>query len=462
MSVYLRRPKLSDDTDMNEEEVQQNTTAQPQDASAQQQTDNSRDYTKEFAVVNAKIAELERRFNAEKQPLINQRTAIMQAAAKAGVSLTTNESVNYDFSTKLFESVIKNSKTDELINLIDSTFSSLPDLSYYMDKKGCTSLAKRLLAFLNDQYWNDGQNHWNDVAEFIRGTLGKANISLSTKEMMKFVDELGNQMQGHNMFVWIFGNQPAKANEVEEQPAPELPVEEPVAVEEEPELIEEPEETLYQEPVSEVPGEEDYQYDPEVHEDAVFFPGETEDQYDTRYFGDLYPDDFPEEDYSDDTPLYGEEDYELNESKSLISAGKDFRQLMTLMNYTADAVGEPTGFKSAKKSIVKDILEYISYQTNYGRSQLYKLKVFITELLMEICSSDETSADTFAEKLVSYMKWDNRFKGLFGDVMRDFEDDMRIKRDFDKRQRAREMATAMGVTGSGWRHCGYDDDTYIK
>lgn len=308
MSVYLRRPKLSDD--MNEEEVEQ-TNNQSQDASTQQ-SDNSRDYTKEFAIINAKIAELERRFNAEKQPLINQRTAIMQAAAKAGISLTTNESVSCKFSAKLFESVIKNSKTDELINLIDSTFSSLPDLSYYMDKKGCTSLAKRLLAFLNDQYWNDGQNHWNDVAEFIRGTLGKANISLSTKEMMKFVDELGNQMQGHNMFIWIFGNQPVKANEVEEQSVPELPAEEPVAVEEEPELIEEPAETLYQEELPEIPGEEDYQYDPEVHEDAVFFPGETEDQYDTRYFGDLSPDDLPEYNEDPNAMIYDEE--ELNES----------------------------------------------------------------------------------------------------------------------------------------------------
>lgn len=305
MSVYLRRPKLSDNIDMNEEEVQQNTTSQPQDASAQQQPDNSRDYTKEFAVVNAKIAELERRFNAEKQPLINQRTAIMQAAAKAGVSLTTNESVNYKFSTRLYEAVGKNSKTDELINIIDSTFSSLPDLSYYMDQRGCTSLAKRLLAFLNDQYWNDGQNHWNDVAEFIRGTLGKANISLSTKEMMKFVNELGNQMQGHNMFIWIFGNNP-KQNEV---------VENPVETEQLSEPLEEPEETLYQEPLDEVPDVvDDYDETPDVQEDAVYFPDETEDDYDSRYFGDLHPDDFPEYD-NEPGPLYGEDD-ELYEGRT--------------------------------------------------------------------------------------------------------------------------------------------------
>jgi protein required for attachment to host cells len=52
MSVYLRRPKLSDD--MNEEEVEQ-TNNQSQEASTQQ-PDNSRDYTKEFAIINAKIA----------------------------------------------------------------------------------------------------------------------------------------------------------------------------------------------------------------------------------------------------------------------------------------------------------------------------------------------------------------------------------------------------------------------
>ena len=301
MSVYLRRPKLSDD--MNEEEVQQEQ--QPtQDASTQQQS-NDRDYTKEFAVVNAKLAELERRFNAEKQPLINQRTAIMQAAAKAGISLTTNEGVSYRFSTKLFESVMKNSKTEELINLIDSTFAALPDLSYYMDKKGCTSLAKRLLAYLNDQYWNDGQNHWNDVSDFIRGTLGKANISLSTKEMMTFVDKLGEMMKPNSMFTWIFGNQAPGKKPISTEGLGQDELLDPIenaqpAVDPD----EQPIEKLY-------PDEEEGFVQPEeeeLPEESVYYPGETEDDYDRRYFGG-YPDD--EELYDED----GFEDDLLNESR---------------------------------------------------------------------------------------------------------------------------------------------------
>ena len=329
MSTYLRRPKLSDD--VNEEEVQ-NNQQQTNDSSVSQQ-DNSRNYTQEFATVNAKIAELERRFNAEKQPLINQRTAIMQAAAKAGISLTTSESVNYKFSSKLYESVVRGSRTDELVGLIDSTFAALPDLSYYMDSRGCTSLAKRLLAFLNDQYWNDGQNQWSDIAEFVRGTLSKANISLSTKEMMKFIDELGNQMKGNTMYVWIFGNQEdePEQEEVEEAPAVEEPVEtpeEPVETPEEPvetlaqpveeypetdypvkDITPEDEEVLadYAQPMEEVP-EETYDEDEVLPEETTTAPITPEDEEELLQYATDYDD------------IY--DDYELNEGKRISSTKK--------------------------------------------------------------------------------------------------------------------------------------------
>lgn len=273
--------------DVNEEEVEQSkSNNDPSNTSNnnQQPADNNRNYVQEYAIVNAKIAELERRFNAEKQPLLNQRTAIMQAAAKSGISLTNNNesaSHKYNFSTKLYESIMTAGKTDELINIINTTFDALPDLSYYMDNKGTRSLAKRILSFLNDQYWNDGQDHWSDVAEFVRSTISRANISLSTKEVKKFIDELSNQMNGNSMFVWIFGNKPVAPE------AEELPVEE------------EPEETL-------TPAEEPVEEYTEREVPAVDDEGESnmitpEDEYQLLGYAE--------------EPEYIEDDDLLNESK---------------------------------------------------------------------------------------------------------------------------------------------------
>lgn len=292
--------------DVNEEEVEQsksNNDTSNTSNNNQQPADNNRNYVQEYAIVNAKIAELERRFNAEKQPLLNQRTAIMQAAAKSGISLTNNnESANhkYNFSTKLYESIMTAGKTDELINIINTTFDALPDLSYYMDNKGTRSLAKRILSFLNDQYWNDGQDHWSDVAEFVRSTISRANISLSTKEVKKFIDELSNQMNGNSMFVWIFGNKPT-APEVEEEPVPEeKPVEDVNPdVSYEGEITPEDEEELlrFADPAEEVPVEE-YVEDEVLPEDTEAVSITPEDEEALLKYA---------------SPA--EDDFELNESK---------------------------------------------------------------------------------------------------------------------------------------------------
>ena len=65
---------------------------------------------------------------------------------------TKNESVrvSFRFSKKLYEAV-QNGKTDELADAVAQTFNSLPNLSYFMDAKGCYTLAKRLLSFLKEK-----------------------------------------------------------------------------------------------------------------------------------------------------------------------------------------------------------------------------------------------------------------------------------------------------------------------
>lgn len=320
--------------DVNEEEVEQNQTTDQNSNSSntQQPATSNRNYAQEYATVTAKIAELERRFNAEKQPLLNQRTAIMQAAAKAGISLTgANEShkVSYNLSTKLYESMMSTGKTDELVNIINSTFDALPDLSYYMDSKGCKSLAKRMLAFLNDQYWNDGQNHWSDVAEFIRNTIGRANISLSTKEVKKFVDELSNQMNGNSMFIWIFGNKTPEP--VEEEPVEEVPAET-----ETPNLItpEDEEELLgFAEPVEEEP--------------VIEYPEESEVPVESVV---ITPDD--EEELIQYAEPYEEETDELYE-------GKHFNQIRNIFK-KQDREYNPTIFTEEPE--LPDVLELALHQ----------------------------------------------------------------------------------------------------
>ena len=121
---------------------------------------------------------------------------------------TKNESVRVStrFSKKLFEAV-QLGKADELADAVAETFNQLPNISYYMDDKGCMTLAKRMLTFLNDQSWNDGENHWDEVADFLNTTLSKANISLSSREMNEFISKFAEVLSTRTMFSWIFGRQ---------------------------------------------------------------------------------------------------------------------------------------------------------------------------------------------------------------------------------------------------------------
>ena len=116
-----------------------------------------------------------------------------------------NEGVTYKFSKKLYESLVT-SKADELYGAIKGTLDKLDDLSYYMDNKTCQTFAKRLLAWLNEQGWNDGQNHWDDFEDHVRQMLTSGTISLSRREINSFISEFSKVLKENTVFGWIFGH----------------------------------------------------------------------------------------------------------------------------------------------------------------------------------------------------------------------------------------------------------------
>ena len=206
MAVYIRRSKkLTEDDQQQQQQVNHGPVS------------NASVIAKEIEKCNQDIIKCqnainiaEQRYQEEKKKQNNNISQLQQRIAELGGTAiepaTSNESVkvSFRFSKKLYEAV-HNGNTDELADAVAQTFNSLPNLSYFMDEKGCYTLAKRLLSFLNEQSWNDGNSHWDEVTEFLTNTLTKANISLSSREMRQFIDEFGNELKRRTMFSWIFG-----------------------------------------------------------------------------------------------------------------------------------------------------------------------------------------------------------------------------------------------------------------
>ena len=219
MAVYIRRSKkLTEDDQPQQQQVNPGPVS------------NASVVAKEIEKCNQDIIKCqnainiaEQRYQEEKKKQNNNISQLQQRIAELGGTAiepaARNESVkvSFRFSKKLYEAV-QNGKTDELADAVAQTFNSLPNLSYFMDEKGCYTLAKRLLSFLNEQSWNDGNSHWNEVIEFLTNTLTKANISLSSREMRQFIDEFGNELKKRTMFSWIFGRD-IPVEETEEIPA---------------------------------------------------------------------------------------------------------------------------------------------------------------------------------------------------------------------------------------------------
>ena len=205
MAVYIRRSKKLTEDDQQQQQVNHGPASNAS-AVAKEIEKCNQDIIKCQNAIN--IAE--QRYQEEKKKQNNNIVQLQQRIAELGGTAiepaTSNESVkvSFRFSKKLYEAV-QNGKTDELADAVAQTFNSLPNLSYFMDEKGCYTLAKRLLSFLNEQSWNDGNSHWDEVTEFLTNTLTKANISLSSREMRQFIDEFGNELKRRTMFSWIFG-----------------------------------------------------------------------------------------------------------------------------------------------------------------------------------------------------------------------------------------------------------------
>lgn len=206
MAVYIRRSKKLTEDDQQQQQQVNHGPVSNASAVAKEVEKYNQDIIKCQNAINV----AEQRYHEEKDKQNNIISQLQQRVAELGGTAiepaTKNESVrvSFRFSKKLYEAV-QNGKTDELAYAVAQTFNSLPNLSYFMDEKGCYTLAKRLLSFLNEQSWNDGNSHWDEVTEFLTNTLTKANISLSSREMRQFIGEFGNELKRRTMFSWIFG-----------------------------------------------------------------------------------------------------------------------------------------------------------------------------------------------------------------------------------------------------------------
>ena len=207
MAVFIRRSKKLTEDDQQQQQQQVNHGPVSNASAVAKEVEK---YNQDIIKCQNAINVAEQRYHEEKDKQNNIISQLQQRVAELGGTAiepaAKNESVrvSFRFSKKLYEAV-QNGKTDELADAVAQTFNSLPNLSYFMDAKGCYTLAKRLLSFLNEQSWNDGNSHWDEVAEFLTNTLTKANISLSSREMRQFIGEFGNELKKRTMFSWIFG-----------------------------------------------------------------------------------------------------------------------------------------------------------------------------------------------------------------------------------------------------------------
>ena len=202
MPKIIRPYNHLNEEDANNQNQQNNNNQQQQQTTAQ--PSQNVNYAQQLAQLQREIDAKEKEFNdfkALKQELMNK---IRMEAAKNGVDLTKNEGVSYRFSKKLYES-LQSSKAEELAAAVKTTFDNLDTLSYYMDAKGCTTFARRLLAWLNEQNWNDGKDHWEDVEEKVRILLSGGNISMSRREISEFSEEFQKVLRNNTVFGWIFG-----------------------------------------------------------------------------------------------------------------------------------------------------------------------------------------------------------------------------------------------------------------
>ena len=180
---------------------------QAQSAKVQQANALKIKLANDIAALTASINKKEKEFNDFKSNQLNKINLLRKRAAEAGIDLSGNasESKTYRFSKKLYEAMNTN-KADELAAAFKVTFDRLDTLSFYLDDKGCLTFARRLLAWINEQGWNDGLNHWEEVEEKIRLLFTNGTISMSRREISEFIDTFKEVLINNTVFAWIFGN----------------------------------------------------------------------------------------------------------------------------------------------------------------------------------------------------------------------------------------------------------------
>ena len=161
----------------------------------------------DIATITASIDAKEKEFNDFKANQLNKINLLRKQAADAGIDLSGNasEGKKYRFSKKLYEAMNTN-KADELAAAFKVTFDRLDTLSFYLDDKGCLTFARRLLAWINEQGWNDGLNHWEEVEEKMRLLFTNGTVSMSRREISEFIETFKEVLINNTVFAWIFGN----------------------------------------------------------------------------------------------------------------------------------------------------------------------------------------------------------------------------------------------------------------
>ena len=180
---------------------------QAQSAKVQQANALKIKLANDIAALTASINKKEKEFNDFKANQLNKINLLRKQAADAGIDLSGNasEGKKYRFSKKLYEAMNTN-KADELAAAFKVTFDRLDTLSFYLDDKGCLTFARRLLAWINEQGWNDGLNHWEEVEEKIRLLFTNGTVSMSRREISEFIETFKEVLINNTVFAWIFGN----------------------------------------------------------------------------------------------------------------------------------------------------------------------------------------------------------------------------------------------------------------
>ena len=180
---------------------------QAQSAKVQQANALKIKLANDIATLTASINKKEKEFNDFKANQLNKINLLRKQAADAGIDLSGNasEGKKYRFSKKLYEAMNTN-KADELAAAFKVTFDRLDTLSFYLDDKGCLTFARRLLAWINEQGWNDGLNHWEEVEEKLRLLFTNGTVSMSRREISELIEAFKEVLINNTVFAGIFGN----------------------------------------------------------------------------------------------------------------------------------------------------------------------------------------------------------------------------------------------------------------